>query len=109
MSCDPFLPSTFWGCTAYGNTPLATVITFPNGTALPLAEYKEFAYSCGGYSYGIDDVGVNASELIFNILPSPMPVFAGYEFQIRYGEAFTGCGWEDNSGTTCADVYARYT
>ena len=60
------------------------------------------------YSYKIEGVGVNETELRFNNLPSPISVSVGDEFQIWYGQDLKDCVENDNSGQTCADVYAWY-
>ena len=110
MSCSPQVPSSYWGCTyhAYGDKTLNTVITFQNRTALLLAEYRGAGSDCGYYSYKIDGVGVNAKELLFNNLPSPISVSSEQEFRIWFGGDLIDCGESTNSGETCADVYAWY-
>ena len=89
----------------YGDTRLLTVLTFKNRSALLLAVYKK--EPCG-YPYRIEGVGVNETELRFNNLPSPISVSVGDEFQIWYGQDLKNCSEHNNSGQTCADVYAWY-
>ena len=60
------------------------------------------------YSYEIKGTGVNATELVFNELPSPITAFVGQEFQIWFGQDLTNCTEDNNSGQTCVDVYALY-
>ena len=60
------------------------------------------------YSYGIKGTGVNATELVFNELPSPISAFDGQEFQIWFGQDLANCTEDNNSGQTCVDVYALY-
>ena len=53
---------------------------------------------------------VNSTELLFNLLPSPISVSNGQEFKVWYTEALLGkdhCD-RDNSGEICVDVYALY-
>ena len=99
-------PPSYWGCdlTWYGDKRLLTVITFKNRSALLLADYTK---SCG-YSYKIEGVGVNETELRFNNLPSPMSVSVGKEFQVWHGQDLMDCTENNNSGQTCADVYGWY-
>ena len=75
-----------------------------------LADYEKLNYGhgCQYYSYNIEGVGVNHPELQFNILPSPMSVFVGQEFHIWFGADLKNCSEDNNSGQTCADVYAWY-
>ena len=84
---------------------LITVITFKNRFALLLAEYS--SEDCH-YFYKIEGVGINDSELRFNNLPSAISVSLGDEFQIWYGQDLKDCSEYNNSGQTCADVYAWY-
>ena len=109
LCSEDVLPS-YWGCnhTNYGNTTLLTVITFQNRTALWLADYKTGGPRTCKYSYGIKGTGVNATELVFNELPSPISAFVGQEFQIWFGQDLANCTEYNNSGQTCVDVYALY-
>ena len=106
ITCNPDYPPSYWGCEfpGYRDTRLQTVITFKNRSALLLADYRK---NCG-HSYKIEGVGVNEPELRFNNLPSPISVSVGDEFQIWYGQDLYYCSEDNNSGETCADVYARY-
>ena len=108
LSCNPDYPSSYWGCDApvLGEERLFTVITFQNRSALSLADYRR--NDCNYYSYNIEGVGVNQPELQFNILPYPISVSVGDEFQIWYAQDLAGCSENNNSGQTCADVYALY-
>ena len=113
VSCNPEYPSSFWGCEHpnFGEETLLTIITFQNGSVLLLADYIKSQGKGGGctyYSYKIDGVAVNETELRFNILPSPISVSVGQEFQLWYGADLKDCYEFDNSGQTCADVYAWY-
>ena len=107
IRCNPDYPPSYWGCDIPGfeDTRLETVITFKNRSALLLAYYKK--KGCV-YPYKIEGVGVNETELRFNNLPSPISVFVGDEFQIWYGQDLYNCSEDNNSGQTCADVYAWY-
>ena len=106
ITCNPKYPPCYWGCDnpGYGDRRLLTVLTFKNRSALLLADYRK---NCG-HSYKIEGVGVNEIELRFNNLPSPISVSVGDEFQIWYGQDLYNCSEDNNSGQTCADVYARY-
>ena len=111
VSCNPEYPSSYWGCDNPGfeEEKLLTIITFQNKSALLLANYKKTqGNGCRYYSYKIEGVGVNESELWFNTLPSPISVSVGQEFQLWYGADLKNCYEDDNSGHTCADVYAWY-
>ncbi|KAL9970866.1 hypothetical protein ACROYT_G023318 [Oculina patagonica] len=106
-------PKSHWGCVHpfFGDKQLLTVITYPNKTALPIAEYTRDNRNCGAfyYSYNIDGMDPNSPELVFNNLSPPLSVSIGQMFHIWYGEDLLDCTEFDNSGETCADVYAWYT
>ena len=111
LKCAPYIPATFWGCLhpVYGDQTLSTVITYENKkSVLPLAEYRDG--DCIKYSYRIEGMDVNSTELLFNHLPSPISVSNGQVFKIWYTEALLNkrrC-YDDNSGKICVDVYALY-
>ena len=107
VKCNPKFPPSYWGCEnpSFGDTRLLTVITFKNRSALLLADYRE--KGCEPL-YKIEGVGVNDNELRFNNLPTPISVSVGDEFQIWYGQDLLNCSEDNNSGQTCADVYAWY-
>ena len=109
LKCAQYLPATFWGCPhpSYDNQTLSTVITYENKRVLPLAEYRDGV--CRKYSYKIKGIDVNSTELLFNLLPSPISVSNGQVFKIWYNEALlsNNCA-RDNTGEICVDVYALY-
>ena len=107
VRCNPNDPPSYWGCdrAKLGDTRLQTVITFENRSLLLLADYTHKKCS---YSYKIEGVGVNETELRFNNLPSPIYVSVGDKFRIWYGQDLKNCSEGNNSGQTCADVYAWY-
>ena len=107
VRCTPDYPPSYWRCDnpPLGDTRLLTVITFKNRSPLLLADYRN--KSCH-YSYKIEGVGVNETELRFNNLPSPISVSVGDRFRIWYGQDLKDCSEDNNNGQTCADVYAWY-
>ncbi len=112
LKCIPDVPASYWGCdgSSYGDERLLTVITYPNKTALLLADYLKDVSGCGKnyYLYQIAGIGVNSPDLVFNKLHTPLSVSVDQEFQIWYGQDLTDCSEDNNSGETCADVYAWY-
>ncbi|KAL9963248.1 hypothetical protein ACROYT_G032429 [Oculina patagonica] len=95
LSCTIDIPSSYWGCDLpiYGDKTLNTVITYPNKTALLLADYLRDDSGCGlkYYFYKIAGIGVNSTELVFNKLPTPLSVSVGEEFHIWYGQDLKNC------------------
>ena len=111
VRCNPSYQS-YWGCShrAYEEKRLTTVITTTAKDALSLADYSKDEAGCNlkYYSYQIDGITENSPELVFNNLSPPLSVSVGQEFQIWFGEDLSDCTEHDNSGRTCADVYAWY-
>ena len=115
VRCNYFTLASYWGCENRqdGRDTLLTVITFSNNTALPIASYSKEVGITGGlcsyYTYKINGTTSDSKELIFEGLHSPLWVTIGQEFRIWHGQDLTGCSEINNSGQTCADVYAWYT
>ena len=110
MVCNQNSRASYWGCDHphYEDKRLFTVITYSNKTALLLADYLKGNSRCKYYSYKIDGIGVNSSELVFNKLPTPLSVSTHQEFQIWYAQDLKDCSEDNNGGKTCVDVYAWY-
>ena len=81
------------------------MITYPNKTVLPLAE---FVKGIDDYRYQLDGAHVNSPTLVFNLLPTPLVVSIGQQFLIWYGQDLTNFTEYNNAGETCTDVYALY-
>lgn len=115
IRCNPEYPESYWGCTnpLFINANLMTVITDTNKTALLLAEYLNVLHNNARvreyYTYLLDGYGVNSTTLVFNYLPTPLPASVDQEFQIWYAHDLMNFNEDNNSGQTCADVYAWYT
>ena len=89
VSCNPEYPSSYWGCDNpdFEEQKLLTIITFQNKSALWLADYQKTQNNnCTYYSYKIEGVGVNETELWFNDLPSPISVSVGQESNFGMGK-----------------------
>ena len=111
MICNQAVPASYWGCdhSSLEDRRLLTIITYPNNTALWLADYLTHDLNCAKhYSYQIAEIGINSPELVFNNLPASLSVYVGQEFQIWYGQDLADCSEHNNAGQTCADVYAWY-
>lgn len=111
VTCDTRFPSTNWGCLRpeYGNDNLMTVITYSNKTVLPLADFVKGNANNKYYTYQLGGADVNSTTLVFNPLPTPLVVSVGQQFQIWYAHDLVDSTESNNSGETCADVYALYS
>lgn len=87
-----------------------TMITNANKeSVLPLVEdMKAVSGECGNknHFYNLRGTIHTAPELVFSDLTNPLSVSRNQELQIWYGRDWVDCWEEDNSGTTCVDVYA---
>ena len=113
VNCNPNYDTSYWGCKnpAFGSNGLMTIITNANKeSVLPLAgelkanggcDNKKFFYSLSGITH-------TSSELVFSDLSNPLSVSRNQELQIWYGQDWMDCSENNNSGTTCVDVYAWY-
>ena len=91
----------------YENHNLMTVITYSNKTVLPLAEFLKGSDG-KYYTYQLDGADVNSTTLVFKLLPTPLVVLVGQQFQLWYAHDLVNYTEDNNDGKTCADVYALY-
>ncbi|KAL9956942.1 hypothetical protein ACROYT_G038507 [Oculina patagonica] len=115
IKCNPVDSASYWGCRysgSYGNNGLLTIITNANKEAvLPPAGDLKAASQCDNkkHFYSLDGTNHTSSELVFPDLSIPLSVSCNQELQIWYGQDWVDCSEDNNSGTTCVDVYAWYT
>ena len=112
--CTKIHGASYWGCknvnNDYGNNGLLTIITDVNKeSVLPPAEDLK-ARSCDNnkHFYSLDETTHTSPELVFRDLSNPLSVSRNQELQIWYGQDWVDCSEDNNSGTTCVDVYAWY-
>ena len=83
------------------------MITYSNKTVLPLAEFlkgNDNTY----YTYQLDGTDFNSATLEFKLLPTPLVVLVGQQFQLWYVHDLVDYPEYNNGGKTRADVYALY-
>ena len=109
VTCITSTTSTKWGCSSpsYRNHNLMTVITYSNKTVLPLAEFLKGNDSTY-YTYQLDGADFNSATIVFKLLPTPLVVLVGQQFQLWYAHDLVDYTEYNNGGKTCADVYALY-
>ena len=107
-------PASYWGCRyapLYGNNGLMTIITNAKKEAiLPPAGDLIAHGSCNKnqHFYSLDGVTHTSREHVYRDLPDKVSVSRKQEMQIWYGQDWIDCSEDENSGTTCVDVYAWY-
>ena len=85
-----------------------TVITYSNKTVLPLAEFVKSNAKNKLYTYQLDGADFNSATLVLKLLPTPLVVLVGQQFQLWYAHDLVNYTEDNNDGKTCADVYALY-
>ena len=109
FTCNFEDPASYWGCTkveTYGDNGLLTIITNTKEEAvLPPAGHVR----ADNHSYHLNGITHTSPELVFPDPPNKVLVSRSQELQIWYGQDLIGHSEQNNSGTTCVDVYAWYT
>ena len=77
-----------------------TVITYSNKTVLPLAEFLKGNDSTY-YTYQLDGADFNSATLVFKLLPTPLVVLVGQQFQLWYAHDLVNYTEDNNDGKTC--------
>ena len=114
IKCNLNDGASYWGCRnvgSYGNDGLMTIITNANKTCLlpPVEDLKAESWCKNKkYFYNLSGTSHNSTELVFRNLSIPLSVSRNQELQIWYGQDWVDCSEDNNSGTTCVDVYAWY-
>lgn len=99
VNCNKGLYSgSRWGCV---NGFIGTLLTTSDDAILLPKNHSEGWYTLAGYSY-------NSPEIVFTDLENPLILSSGQELRIWYSEDLTNAGENNNDGTACADVYAKY-
>ena len=107
IKCNSFDPESYWGCTyapMFGNNGLMTIITNDKKEAIlpPAGDVNiNLFYSLNGTTH-------TSPELVFPDLPNKVSVSRSQELQIWYGQDWIDNSEENNSGSTCVDVFAWY-
>ena len=113
LKCNQDDAASYWGCThvaGYGSNALMTIITNADGEAVlpPAGDLKASDVNINHF-YSLDGTTHTSSELVFPDLANKVSVSRGQELQIWYEQDWIDYTEDNNSGTTCVDVYARYT
>ena len=59
--------------------------------------------------YNLPGHTLNSPELLFDNFTTPLPVTAGQQFAVWFGEDFYDCyDWDNGLGKTCVDVYGLF-
>ena len=87
-----------------------TVITNAKREALLPSMENINAHACNGkeHFYVLDGVNQGSPELILGNLSRPLSLLKDQQLQIWYGQDWVDCSEDNNSGTSCVDIFAWY-
>ena len=113
LKCHPNYPSTFWSCgnvDVYASNTFMTIITNASREALLPSVENMSAHGCNGekYFYVLDGVDQASPELILGNHSKPLNLLKDQQLQIWYGQDWVDCSEDNNSGTSCVDIFAWY-
>ncbi|XP_044184097.1 uncharacterized protein LOC114952462 [Acropora millepora] len=113
IKCHPDYPSTFWSCSNinyYPNNTFMTIITNAKREALLPSVENLKTRGCNGkeHFYILDGVYQGSLELILGNLSRPLSLLKDQQLQIWYGQDWVDCSEDNNSGTSCVDIFAWY-
>ena len=90
-----------WGCGLPSFVLRISVFLTDEYDFIVLPMGQSSPYTIPGY----DD---QSSEIIFSGFPKPLPVSSGQELRLWYEEDLRNASENDNNGTSCTDVFAKY-
>ena len=113
IKCHPSYRSTYWSCgniDAYANNTFMTIITNAKREALLPSVENMKTKGCDGkkYIYVLDGVNQRSPELILGNFSRPLSLLKDQQLQIWYGQDWVDCSEDNNSGTSCVDIFAWY-
>ena len=113
IKCHPDYPSTFWSCSNinyYPNNTFMTIITNAKREALLPSVENLKTRGCNGkeHFYILDGFYQGSPELILGNLSRPLSLLKDQQLQIWYGQDWVDCSEDNNSGTSCVDIFAWY-
>ena len=114
--CNSLANASYWSCANleyYARNTFSTIITNVNKKALrPLEKDLKSLKQLGGggqkHFYVLEGIKQGSSELVLSSYTSPLRLLKDQELQIWYGQDWIDWSEENNSGTTCVDVFAWY-
>ena len=112
VSCQ-LLASSNWGCKSRNDPEkLGTYIADSSKARLlpNNAELFGTGLSCNKkIYYGLPGHTPDSPELLFDNFTTPLPVTAGQQFEVWFGEDFYDCiDWDNALEETCVDVYGLF-
>ncbi|XP_015760567.1 PREDICTED: uncharacterized protein LOC107339769 isoform X2 [Acropora digitifera] len=93
--------SSKWGCDLPNVRQEISVLLTDTSDTILLPMSQHFSYTIPGYD-------AQSSEIVLSGFPNPLHLSPDKELRLWYGEDLHGRSEQDNSGTSCTDVFAKY-
>ncbi|XP_029179296.2 uncharacterized protein LOC114946818 [Acropora millepora] len=90
-----------WGCVGNRERLNVLVTNASNSVLLPMGNTHK-NYKLPGYHS-------NSTVIVFNDFPSPLQLSPGQELRLWFTTDYNNYHESDNGGTTCADMFAKYS
>ena len=90
-----------WGCDKPDSVQYITVFLTDASNTVVLPMGQSSRYTIPGYD-------AQSSEVIFSGFPNPLRLSSGQELRMWYEEDLKNCTEDNNGGTSCTDVFAKY-
>jgi len=105
VSCNKAVPDckSKWGCDCFPHEYLSVFVTDSSNEVIFPASIKDTAVW-----YELDGYKSTSDEIIFENLRNPSKVKSGDKIKVWYGEDLRDSTADNNSGVTCAKVYAKF-
>ena len=106
----PYLYS-YWGCSIYHSAVKdhvgVVITTSTNHILLPSSQFM--TDSKGKYKWSkIPGYNSFSPEIVLSVFSNPPSVSEGQELRLWYNEDLMNANENDNDGTSCCDVFARF-
>ena len=93
--------SSKWGCGPPFSVLLINVFLTNASNTILLPMSQSSRYTIPGYD-------AQSSEIVFSGFPNPLHLSSDKELRLWYGEDLRDYAENDNAGTSCTDVFAKY-
>ena len=93
--------SSKWGCDLPSVRQEISVLLTDTSNTILLPMSQRFSYTIPGYD-------AQSSEIVLSGFPNPLHLSPDKELRLWYGEDLLDRSEQDNNGTSCTDVFAKY-
>jgi len=102
VTCDVYNNAwSKWGCARPDLVQYIMVALTNESNTILLPTDQRYYYTIPGYD-------AQSSEIVFSGFPNPLHMSSDGELRLWYGEDLENSGEDNNDGTSCTDVFAKY-